>query len=773
MKYLNDINLFFEKKFKENFNNENYPFENGLERAIFCLVQDILKKEDGAYFVEVPMRELGAINHALNYASFCGAIAFAAAKSAYEANKSNETPTIDDKEYCYTSKGIHIKRGDWLLPFEDYGTRNENNSRIPVKNPLRKPKLLTPDVFSYNNQNGKNKIKNYFSWAKTIDDNPIILNNVSQKTLIISHGDIDKSKWVEKIPHCTITDDGKEKYSSPIEPLFYLARDENEKVRQLVEAKVFDTIIFIGDAKFHDGGLWALRKKCFKRKIYIGKNMPDTAEDFYCFSPNEIQQHYGSEITDGNFEFVQANYELLENKFAALIECFDKNKNDVGTFSFSLLPLLNRTVPIDIEFKEQLLEWFDNKLMSTLSFSDHENLSEELTKAYTDILDALSNGNESKLKELDSIIKKNDIKKVIIIVNHRDEIDYFSKKYAIDKNRIVTLNSFAKKIKKHAYSNSDNKRNVYIYLAYKANYDEYLHMLDSFSLSGKRIFIGVKDSRFDMILSARRKMINSFLSRQCREDYTGIKFHSEYINEDLKGAYKLSINDFLFDDEYDFIVQKNQKLITYSITLEDDTKVVLSGTVEVENSISDIDDLSVGDIFTYYTAQTEIFNAIFNRLYPNLNDEIEQCSKYWISALREIYEQEFKKKIKPMYEKLMEYGWETHEGSLKLYLSDRNNVHFPQTGSLRALKKYCDHINSVDYNECSEFKNHYNEVRKSQKAQSSKNKLGRVLSRNLLEEKTGIDKSEFIKTIGEDLWTKLKYNCLITGIVKDIKKTKD
>jgi hypothetical protein len=772
MKYIDDINSFHENKFGENFNNENSPFKNGLEKAIFCLVQDILKKENGAFFVEVPMRELGAKDHAANYAAFCGAIAFAAALSTYKNNEKNKQPEIENMEYFYDRK-IFIRRGDYKLPFDDYGTRNEHNTTLPIVNPLHKPKLLSPDKFIYNNKNGTNKVKDFFTWANTIDENPMILNNVSQKTLIISHGDIDKSKWVEKIPHCTITDDGKEIYSSPMEPLLYLARAENDRLRKLVEDKMFETIIFIGDAKFFDGGLWALRKKCFKRKIYIGKNMPDTAEDFYCFSPTEIQQYYGSEITDVNFEFIQANSESLENKFAALIECFDKNKNDIGTFSFSLLPLLNRTVPIDVEFKEQLLEWFDNKLMSTLSFSDHENLSEELTKAYIDILDALSNGNESKLKELDIVIKKNDIKKVIIIVNHRDEIDYFSKKYVIDKNRIVTLNSFSKKFKKHAYSNSDNKRNVYIFLAYNANYDECLQMLDSFSLSGKRIFIGLKDSRFDRILSARRKIINYFQSSQCREDYTGIKFQSEYINEDLKGADKLSINDFLFDDEYDFVVQKNQKLVTYSVTLEDDTKVVLSGTVEVENIISDIDDLSVGDTFTYYTPQTEIFNAIFNRLYPNLNDEIEQCGKYWISALREIYEQEFKKKIKPMYDKLMEYGWKTHDGTLKLYLSDRNNVQFPQSSSLRALKKYCDQINSIDFNECSEFKNHYNEVRKAQKAQSLKNKLGRVLSRNLLEEKTGIDKSEFIKTIREDLWTELKDNCLKTGIVKDIKKTKD
>jgi hypothetical protein len=773
MKYLEDINTFFEKKFGENFNNENPPFKNGLEKAIFCLVQDILKKENGAFFVEVPMRELGAKDHAANYSAFCGAIAFASALSTYENNKNNKQPEIENMEYFYDRK-IFIRRGSYKLPFDDYGTRNEHNTTLPIVTPLQKPKLLSPDKFIYNNKNGTNKVKDFFTWANTIDENPLILNNITQMTLVISHGEIDNSKWMEKIPHCTITDDGKEIYSSPIEPLIYLARDKNEKVIQLVESKAFDTIIFIGDAKFYDGGLWSLRRGYFKRKIYIGgNNMPDDVENFYCFSPTEIQQYYGGEITDGNFEFIQANSESLENKFAALIECFNKNKNNVGIFSFSLLPLLNRTAPIDIEFKEQLLEWFDNKIMSTLSFSDHENLSEELTKAYIDILDALSNGNESKLKELDSIIKKNDIKKVIIIVNHRDEIDYFSKKYAIDKNRIVTLNSFSKKIKKHAYSNSDNKRNVYIFLAYKAIYDECLQMLDSFSLNGKRIFIGLKDNRFERMLNARRKMINSFLSRQCIEDYTGIKFQSEYINEDLKGADKLSINDFLFDDEYDFVVQKNQKLVTYSVTLEDDSKVVLSGTVEVENSISDIDDLSVGDTFTYYTPQIEIFNAIFNRLYPNLNDEIEQCSKYWINALKEIYVQEFKKKIKPMYEKFMEYGWKTHEGTLKLYLSDRNNVQFPQSSSLRALKKYCDQINSIDFNECSEFKNHYNEVRKAQKAQSSKNKLGRLLSRNLLEEKIGNNKAEFIKTIGEELWFDLKNNCLKTGTVKDIKKTKD
>lgn len=405
MEYKGKIESYFDNQINDVFSNTKIKFENRFEEIVFCLIQNIMQHQpDGSYHIEIPMRELGFEDYAKNYASFCGSIEFSASKHVYELNKENNTLSeIVNSEYFYDRNRIYIRRGEYKIPFNDFGNRNEYNTKIPIGN-SNYPKLLPPILFQYNGQNGLTKINEYFEWVKLFDHEPVLLNKINRKVLIISHSEIEKSVWYNKIPNCKISNEYNEVYSSPIEPLIYLAREECIKITELVENRNFETIIFIGDSKFYEGGIWSERHNYFKKKIYLGFQKPQTSKTFYSFSPTEIQSYYNSAISNENYKFEKAVDNNFTTELSNFIEVLKTIKEKGGSFKFSILPLLNRTAPISPEIKEQLIEWFDNRILNSMTLLQEEELIENLTVAYAAVLDKLIDGNIAKIKKCDEIL---------------------------------------------------------------------------------------------------------------------------------------------------------------------------------------------------------------------------------------------------------------------------------------------------------------------------------------------------------------------------------
>jgi len=771
MTYTENISNFFKK-------NSRVSFKNDLETSVFYLVDRLLNIEAGNnYFIKVPMKELGPENYAENYSEFCGAIAFAAGVNVYDFNNNNSKPELKNGDFiCNKKKQILIKRPDnCALKPSNLNQGIIEDEIVEISRPENYSRILNSEKFKYNSLNGQTLIDSYLEWVKIFNEAPRILNDIKRKILIISQAEIDKSVFTKAIPHCRIDENGNLNYSSPIEPLIYLARDENDTIKNLVQNKTFDTVIFIGDSKFKTIGIWSLRHKYFNNRIYIGFQPKDeNSIEFYCYAPNEIFNFYGvqDEAIQLNKDDIHFSDELT-GAIDGFVEKVKEIQENGGNFRFSLLGLINRTAPIASELKEKMEDWFDDYLINNLS-NAQEGDFDQLADAYIGILKALELGNRNKIDKIADLVsqtKEKNKETLFFIASQKDEIDFLCRNFKIKKENIIMLRTFSSMLRSilNAKNFKNNKRNKFIFLAYDNTYHDLLKMMDAFTLLGERRFIGKKDKRFNAILKDRNKYFDELLAKENRETITGIKYELEIAHLVTAHEGASTLDDFEYDDEYEFIIQRDSKVENYQITLEGGNTITLNGSVFIEDAIEDVADLKVGDEFMYYQNDQQLFEEAWRSYEPELAIKIEEYSQIWKKTLEKL-KIHFNNEIE-LLAKLKEYKWKTELTTLRAYLRESSQTQFPRSGSLTAIKKLCDSIEEF-HNDA--YLQNYDGIRKAQKALSMKIKLGRIICKALYDNKIGKESQEpIIKKLKEtDLFEQLRINCLRSGVVLAIKKCK-
>lgn len=763
--YLKKVRSFFDEK-------SDTQFENGLERAIFYLISKILNQEKGGikYFIKIPMREIGVEDYIDSYVKFCGSVAFSAGKFVYEYNAKNELPEIYLGEFFEYKNAIYVQRGKYSFKVEEVGNRNGNNASVEFKNKCF-PRLS--NTYDYSGNSGRKSILNFKNWASIFNDKPQILNNIDKKVLIISHSEIEKSDWVKMIPHCKIDENGNLHHSSPMESFIYLARDENAMLLQMVEKEIFDSVIFLGDSKFRSDRNWSVRRGKIKKIIYVGYHEPQGILEYYTFSPNEIFNFYG--VSNESIQFKKEDIQfspLLNQALIKFVENVKEIQNKGIEFKFSLQALINRTAPIDEFSKEKMEDWFENFILNNFSFSQEDYL-ELLLASYSGILEALNNGTSQKISFIKKIVNDTSDKKkdtLYFIVSQKDEIDYLANLFGIKREQFILFRSFSRKLKFiiNSKKHKNNKKNKYVFLAYDNKYNDLIKMMDNYTLLGERIFVGKVDSRYKSIKNEREKYFIELLSKECREEINGIKFEIPSIIEE-EVVDNLTLEDFEFDSDYEFILQRDLKVENYQICLENGSTITLNGNVIIEDEIEDVGDLKLGDEFVYYRNDQILFDRVWHLYQPGLANQIDNYSQIWKNTLIDL--KFFFTNEKQLLEELKYFKWKTELPTLRAYLRENCQTQFPRYGSLSSIKKLCDSLEEFREDP---FVQNYENIRRAQKALSLKVKLGRVVCKALYESNLGRDSDEDIvkKIVEADLFEELREKCLFSGKVLSIKKIK-
>lgn len=763
--YLTNVQSYFDEKTEK-------QFENGLENAIYYLISLILNQEKGGvkYFIKIPMREIGVDNYTESYVDFCGSVAFAAGKFVYEYNSLNELPEINLGEFFEYKNAIYVQSGKYSFKVEEVGNRNGNNASVEFKNKSF-PRLS--NTYDYSGKSARKSILDFKSWAGKFNEKPQILNNIDKKVLIISHSEIEKSDWVKMIPHCKIDENGNLHHSSPMESFIYLARDENAILLQMIEQEIFDSVIFLGDSKFRTDRNWSVKRGKIKKIIYVGYHEPEGIIEYYTFSPNEIFNFYG--VSNESIQFKKEDIQFSPLLNEALIK-FVENVKEIQAkgveFKFSLQALINRTAPIDEFFKEKMEDWFENYILNNFSFSQEEYI-EPLLSSYSGILEALNNGIPQKISFIKKIVNDTSEKKkdtLYFIVSQKDEIDYLANSFGIKREQFIQFRSFSRKLKSilNSKKHKNSKKNKYVFLAFDNKYNDLIKMMDNYTLLGERIFVGKVDSRFKTIKNEREKYFIELLSKECREEINGIKFDIPSVKEE-EITDSRTLEDFEFDSDYEFILQRDIKVENYQISLENGSAITLNGNVIIEDEIEDVGNLKVGDEFVYYRNEQILFDKVWHLYQPELAIQIDYFSQIWKNTLIDL--RCFFENEKQLLEELKYFKWKAELPTLRAYLRENCQTQFPRYGSLSSIKKLCDSLEEFKEDP---FVLNYENIRRAQKALSLKVKLGRVVCKALYESILGIDSDEDIvkKILEADLFEELKEKCLCSGKVLTIKKIK-
>ena len=436
MNYFDSISKFFNKEANNYFiETQTNKFNNYFESSIFLLIKDILNSEkSGKYFIEIPLEELGALeakNDYNNFIGFCECILNSAGMAVYNRNKENPFPLnkINDIVYKVTksAKNIFIKESEsTLIAFKNY--RSSTEAHFEDSQP--KPKLL--QEFDYNSQNAERCIKNYFSWLDSfipVDEPKKILNDITGKVLIISHGEIEKGELKNSIPFCSISlphtkkkqvvnasvesskDNYSKSYSTPIEPFIYLTA-KVKNVEYLISKNEFETILVIGDKKFDSRLTEWLDEGYFRKLIYLGtESKSSELETYYKYSISELKNIYISENDQKpNIEdFILKNLNicnqvlqkgLIENnniiplvwqnkdldaKISEFNTLLNEFKDKGLQFNFSPSFIYRYISEVTEEYRDKILNSFAEKMEGSLTFHD----TEEITRST--VCDLLSN----------------------------------------------------------------------------------------------------------------------------------------------------------------------------------------------------------------------------------------------------------------------------------------------------------------------------------------------------------------------------------------------
>lgn len=769
MPYLEDVKEFFDRQVRELFIENQNPFQNGFESSIFYLIKRLLDEQtNGAFFIKVPMRELGSLNHVDNYANFCGSVLFAAGMKVYQENNINPTPEIMLGDYFYKRIGpnrIFIKHRRGYLSINELDVRDPAIYGQPGE-PGHAPKLIAPIDYPYNQQNGTRSINAYFRWLNLFIPSiqQKVLNGNKGRILIISHAEIERGLHSNSIPFSTVNENGTFSYSSPIEPLVYLARDrQSDVLEEMVRSKKFETIICIGDKNFQTGGVWDVATGYFKKIIYVGGNSPlNPIQNYYTYSIQEMHKLYDVDCI------------TFENKIcinAGLDQAVNTLKNKIleirargGNFNHTMVSFYNMTAPLDDGNADWHLNAFENKLLTDL-VSNNGNDFQELRKSYFEIINILRNGNQEKIRIVQEIIlQQSNNTKVFCIVNNNPEITTFRRILNLKETQFITRNSFDRKIRKNIVDKK--QKNVFIFLAFDDNYiNGIVHLLDKYSICGERIFISFSetDIRFDNILKRSKKLAHDLVSGQDRFEIIGIEYEQEIdpVN------FELTIDDFGFDDVLNYRNADYAPKEGFIVTFIDGTHVTLSGRVVVEEEIIDISEVEIGSEIAYYQNDDEIFDQIWQVYQPNLAVNIPLYSTMWKEALDQLNTNYHP--IRGLFDHLIENGWNTSLANLRGLLREQNETDFPIRSSLEAIRNLCR--TTPGTNELA-FVTQFQPVLNAKRANELRKGLGNKLSTALMERVCGIDPTDlFIMRLQEgDLFNQAFENCIIRGTIQNIQR---
>ena len=291
--------------------------------------------------------------------------------------------------------------------------------------------------------------------------------------------------------------------------------------------------------------------------------------------------------------------------------------------------------------------------------------------------------------------------------------------------------------------------------------------MDAFSILGKRIFIGNKDSRFDKMVKERQRVFNKLLQSESRSSITTINYAIQNYDTNNEQKEALSLDDFIYTDDFEFYINNRVNVDNYTITLGENETITLNGSVVVEDELVDVADLKINDDFHYYQNDSSLFSEVLHIVHPQLATDIDEHSQVWKTTLKEL-NRYFGNKAKELFDNLLAHKWKTGLPTLQGYLREDCQTQFPRVSSLVAIKKFCENLDGFREND---FILKFDGIRKAQKATSISIELGRTIIKSLLESKIGIDPNqEFINKIGADLRKQLQEKCLKQGKVIKIEK---
>jgi hypothetical protein len=769
MPYLEDVKEFFDTQVRELFIENQNPFQNGFETSIFYLISRLLNKEaNGAYFINIPMRELGTErapgnNHEINYSGFCNSVLLAAGIKVFDLNKGNTIPENNEGDYIFVNNEIFITKKNGFAVIR-------NKKRRPNQIAGNYPLLLNDGEYSYNTRNNAELIiSNYFCWLKSFKRDTKILNNINNKILIISHSEISKASFFKSIPICTITEDGCKTYSSPLEPFIYLSRSSTiTELEEMVRTNFFSTIIFLGDRKFDGNDVWDIDNQYFDKIIFIGANAPtNQIKNYYVYSRSEMHRYYKTPTIEYvNKILVNEELDDAVQKFNEIVKEISTNG---GSLKFSPLIIYNITTPVDDVDKDYKMEWFEHVLNDNL-VNGGENSYENLTIAFENILIKLKNGNQSKLTYFQNLrdehTLKNEDKKLFYIVENRNELLFLKNNYKINEKNIFTKSSYFTKIK----GIKNRTRNKFVFFTFGRFSLEILKVMDQLSIIGDRIFIsyGNKDLRFNSIQEELNKYENSSLSHSSREDVTAIKYEkSKPIGEEIE-VKESTLDDYNYNDNDVTSFSRPVKIERFRVEFDKGESVTLDGSVIVDYALKDAADIEKNDEIKYYQNDPELFENAWMEFAKDMAANIDYFSRLWKITLSEL-KSYYRRKDNVLFKALTNFGWKTEITSLKAYLREGNDIQFPRPTSLIALKKLCESLDQ--FNNC-DFIANYSDLRKAQSANEDRKKLGRILSNALLQDAIGNTSDEsFIKKISTTgIFNQLKDKCIHSGTVKNSTK---
>lgn len=726
MPYADDIEEFFNKSVDEL--ADSSLFINVFEKSIFYLIDKILNESaNGAYFIEVPMAELGPTETSRNFAGFCNSIKNATGKFVFSQNRNNENAPISINDlFCKVYKNglikIFVKTRKGCRQLFDIGSR----TAYYYGTEKDKPQLLPVEEFEYNNQNGIRKIAGYLDWLEKIriqHGERKVLNKIRNKVLIIGPTELYQDD--SPMPCCIAREDGGFTNTSPMEPFIYLTVDAR-RLRKMVRKREFTAVICLGDKKFATGNEWMVSNGYFDKIIYVGKKSPlNNANDFFTFSVSEIHRWYNANVLEPKTESV------CDTELSELIAIYNGIEGDLvesgGRFNYPIYKLLDFTFPLEHEESdfEKIIDRFDEYLSANLAEAE-DGIREKLYNAYRDIMLRINyQGNPAKQKYLRDLVNKNQNNCYYVVMPHERTL---LQSLSVPQWNILSSQAYISLIKRLSNSGNNKDRNKFYFFSSRKLFD-ILQCMDSYSILGRKIIITCSnednnapnrnDPRIANSIQKRRNLEIGQLMKDNRSVITGIKYWEKKQNEIV------ALEDF---DDYDSFHPSKTGYIpdTFIVKFDDDSDECLSGSVlnESDKMLWPLADLAeeIDEIrITYYRNVDEIFERIWRLLYPVLVEEISDCVNLWKTTFRELATNY--RSRRDFYEALCGQGWKTTYNNFCALIREDDDTQFPIISSLKAIKNLSG--------EGSEIYNRFDEIKKAVKASALRKDLGRRLAETL------------------------------------------
>lgn len=787
MNYLEQCKKYFERLVIQT--EQSLQFDNSFDIAIYFLVFKFLASDSkGPCYIEVPVKELGAKNHLLNYRNFLSSIFHAVSEFTLSGlhSKILQKEKIEVGDFFIDSNG-NLKTmiaENQVKVFSEIKTKD--NSVYTVKPGYEAIKVL--NEFNYNRDNGQRSVNNFINWIKEnkkLCDNQVIGTNY--KILILSHLEIEKSVFNKAIPYCTIKDNGELEYSSPIPPIFFLARDHtNIKARELVRSKFFNAIIMAGDKKISSLDEWAITNNYFEKIIYIGSKSPyskdayfdlELSYRYFTFSTNEIHHYYGIKK---NITFERENFSI-EGLGNLIQDFYNELKNLDPNLRFDLSRFYDLTSEISETQFHWFLDYFDQKIAINGNYEIDYSL---LKKKYESILTYFKmGGNSEKIKAFEALRGKYTTKRseIIPVVLNKHEVSNLANQLNINQSKILTIENFGRKLRNSKSEILESSKDlIFIFFSIPTAYSNSLiNALDLYSVPGKRIFLttGIYDQRIIKVLQERNNFNRIRLENPVREEITHIVFQPDGIFEEVDSISVIeSIEDLELNDYINFVPKSkgyqrefyNVQLSSFKEHFELAGKVVDAEQVE----LVDLSEVEAGNQIIFYQHNSDVFEKIWELRYPGFSEDIQKYSEIMrdlVSKLIIYYDNNSEK----LHKELKSSGLKTSMNSTKRLVKDDDHTLFPRLDTLKAIKISCEEIG--------EFKTHpfikeFQMILKAKKGVELRKHLGNRLSNCLLDKFCGFEIEDYeLNKLFKDNPEILKLSLeksIIVGEILNIKKSK-